>query len=236
MKQGLLARRRDESGAVAILVALLTLAGHLDVRGLRHRHRHAGQPQAPSSTTLSTPPPRPVPIQPAGEAPVGRPQGRAGVRGRPRPVRDRRSRAQHRLLVHPRLPRPEERAYVVDNHRQIPSTCNPGTSAVHRRRQLQGHRPDDPLQCGPVRDSVRGAPGQQRHTADRLQHDPRLPGPGRPVRLRAGRRHPEGRHRQPHLGGVRRARAAPSRPNPMDVAIVADRTLEHESRPTCPRG
>ncbi len=80
------------------------------------------------------------------------------------------------------------------------------------------------MRSGDVCHPVRRADARTRHAQDRLQHDPGLPGPRRAVRVRplpagSSRGRPETSSPWPA-----RAHAARSHPNPMDVAIVADRT------------
>ena len=113
---------------------------------------------------------------------------------------------------------------------QMPSTCYPGTGALHRGVQLQDHRAQDQLQhelcaipCVEPSPNT-GTPKIACNTIRVFQgRDGRL-------RVRAGRRNLEEGTTGNVISVACKGSCGTIAPNPMDVAIVADRTEQHGRR------
>ena len=114
-------------------------------------------------------------------------------------------------------------SYAVDTT-QIPATCNPGTAPYTVGRELQVDRAQDHLQPGPVRDPVRGADARTTRTPKIACNTIRVY-QGRDVPFAFA---PAGGIAKGGTGNLISVACKGScgtiAPNPMDVAVVADRT------------
>ena len=171
MKKMLMPRRRDESGAVAIIVALMAVlllmfaAFAVDI-GMQINRKQQLQETLDAAAQAGA-------FELPGSANAARTEALEFAAAHdPSETGTLAPNVDFWCLVASKLSSRGLRAPALGH----PGDLLPGNQPLHPRSQLQDHRTEGRLQLEAVRDPVRRADAEHGHAQDRVQHDPGLPG------------------------------------------------------------